>query len=196
MGKDTKEKILDAALELFSQKGFEGTNLQQIADAVGIVKSALYRHFKSKDELWDCLVAQMTAYYEARFGSEAHLPPIPVNREELVAMTMQMTGFTIHDERIRKVRRVLLIEQFRNEQARSLATRHFLTGLEGMFTHIFAGMMANGSLKQADPAMLAFAYTTPISALVHLCDREPDKEPQAIARIEAFARHFAQEYGT
>jgi len=46
-----------------------------------------------------------------------------------------------------------------------------------------------------DPAMLAFAYTTPISALIHLCDREPEKTEGAIAQIEAFSRHFIAAYG-
>ena len=43
--------------------------------------------------------------------------------------------------------------------------------------------------------MLAFAYTAPISALIHLCDREPEKTEAAIARMEAFSRHFVKVYG-
>ena len=45
------------------------------------------------------------------------------------------------------------------------------------------------------PAMLAFAYSTPISALNHLCDREPEKTEDAIREIEAFSRHFIAAYG-
>jgi hypothetical protein len=43
--------------------------------------------------------------------------------------------------------------------------------------------------------MLAFAYTAPISALIHLCDREPEKTEDAIGKIEAFSRHFIKIYG-
>ena len=46
-----------------------------------------------------------------------------------------------------------------------------------------------------DPEMLAFAYTAPISALIHLCSREPEKTDDAIAQIEAFSRHFIRVYG-
>ena len=46
-----------------------------------------------------------------------------------------------------------------------------------------------------DPAMLSFAYASPISALIHLCDREPEKTEGAIAQIEAFSRHFIAAYG-
>ena len=42
----------------------------------------------------------------------------------------------------------------------------------------------------------AFAYTAPISALIHLCDREPEKTADAIAQIEAFSRHFVKVYGS
>ena len=88
-----------------------------------------------------------------------------------------------------------MIEQFRDERARDLATKHFLTGLIEMFTQIFTGMMDKGLLRQEEPAMLAFAYTSPISSLIHLCDREPEKTDDAVARAEAFSRHFIKTYG-
>ena len=56
--------------------------------------------------------------------------------------------------------------------------------------------MEQGLLRRDDPAMLAFAYTAPISALIHLCDREPEKTEKAIAQIEAFSRHFVKVYGS
>ena len=52
-----------------------------------------------------------------------------------------------------------------------------------------------GLLRKDDPKMLAFSYTTPISALIHLCDREPVKTEDAIKQIEAFSRHFVRIYG-
>jgi len=115
--------------------------------------------------------------------------------EEFIIMTMRMADLTIHDEQIVKTRKVLTLEQFRDDRARNLATKHFLTGLTEMFTHIFAGMMDKGLLRRDDPAMLAFAYSTPISALIHLCDREPEKTEDAIRKIEAFSRHFITTYG-
>ena len=110
-------------------------------------------------------------------------------------MTMRMVDFTIHDENIIKARKVLTIEQFRDGRARELVTKYFLTGLQDLFTPIFRGMMDRGLLRRDDPAMLAFAYTAPISALIHLCDREPEKADDAIGQIEAFSRHFVRVYG-
>ena len=106
-----------------------------------------------------------------------------------------MVNITVHDEKIIMTRKVLTLEQFRDDRARDLATKHFLTGLTEMFTRIFTGMIEKGLLRKDDPEMLAFAYTTPISALIHLCDREPEKTADAIRKIEAFSRHFTATYG-
>ena len=195
MAKDTREKILGLALDRFSQNGYDGTNIRELTESLGLVKSAMYRHFESKEAIWNALLDEMVAYYDARFGSPEHLPPVPDSPEELVAMTMGLVDITIHDERIVKVRKLLTIEQFRDDRARDLATKHFLTGLTDMFARLFGAMMDKGLLIRDDPGMLAFAYTAPISALIHLCDREPEKTEAAMAQIEAFSRHFVKTYG-
>ena len=195
MANDTKERILEAALEMFSQKGYAGTNIRELSASLGLVKSGVYKHYESKESIWNALLDEMIAYYAEHFGSPEHLPPVPDSQEGLVTMTMQMVNFTVHDERIIMTRKVLTLEQFRDGRARELATKHFLTGLTEIFTHIFAGMMDKGSIRRDDPAMLAFAYTTPISALIHLCDREPDKKEAVLAKVEAFSRHFIRVYG-
>ncbi len=195
MSKDTKERILAAALDMFSRNGYAGTNIRELAASVGLVKSSTYKHFGSKEEIWNSLLDEMIAYYGERFGSPERLPPVPDSSEALVRMTMRLVDFTVHDENIVKTRKLLTIEQFRDDRARALATKHFLTGLTEMFTHVFSGMMEKGLLRRDDPAMVAFAYTAPISALIHLCDREPEKADEALAQIEAFIRHFIQVYG-
>ena len=195
MAKDTKERILAAALEMFSQNGYAGTNIRELSESLGLVKSAMYRHFESKEAIWNTLLDELIAYYEARFGSMEHLPPVPDSLEELVTTTMRMVNFTIHDEKVVKSRKLLSIEQFRDDRARDLATKYFLTGLKDMFTQIFAGMMEKGLLRRDDPAMLAFAYTAPISALIHLCDREPEKAEDAMTQVEAFSRYFIRIHG-
>ena len=195
MANDTKERILDSALEMFSQNGYAGTNIRELSASLGLVKSGVYKHFESKEAIWNALLDKMIAYYEEHFGSAEHLPRVPDTLEELVRMTMQMVNVTVHDERIVMTRKLLSIEQFRDERARELATKHFLTGLTDMFTRLFRGMMDKGLLRKDDPKMLAFAYTSPISALIHLCDREPEKTEETLEQVEAFSRHFVRTYG-
>ena len=191
----TKEKILDAALVSFAENGYKGTNLRDLAAGLGLSKSALYKHYAGKEDIWNAVLDRMEAYYNERFGSPEHLPEAPGSCEELLAMTMRMLDFTIRDPKVILTRRLLLTEQFRDERARRFATLHFLTGTKEIYAHVFAGMMERGLLKKDDPEMLAFAYTAPITALIHLCDREPERETEIIRQIGDFVRHFIETYG-
>lgn len=194
MENTTKSRILEEALAMFAANGYKGTNLRDLAAQIGVSKSALYKHFESKEAIWNALFDKMERYYDARFGSAEHMPPIPKSFEELLTLTMRLADFTIHDPNVILTRKILLTEQFHDERACKQATAHFLTGTKNIFTGIFSAMMADGLLKKDDPAMLAFAYTTPITALIHLCDREPDKDSEIMAQIEAFAGHFIATY--
>ena len=69
MAKDTRERILAAALEMFSRQGYAGTNIRELTASLGLAKSAMYRHFDSKEQIWDALLDEMTAYYAERFGA-------------------------------------------------------------------------------------------------------------------------------
>ena len=194
MAKDTKERILAAALELFSQNGYAGTNIRELTASLGLVKSAMYKHFESKEDIWNTLLDEMIVYYDTHFGSPEHLPPVPDTLEGLAEMTRQMVDFTVHDEKVVMTRKLLTIEQFRDERARDLATKHFLTGLKDMFTPIFQGLMDKGLIRRDDPSMVALAYTAPISSLIHMCDREPEKTEGTMAQVDAFVRHFIRTY--
>ena len=90
MARDTKERMLTAALEMLSQNGYAGTNIRELSESLGLVKSAMYRHFESKDAIWNALLNELIAYYEARIGSTELLPPVPDSLEELTSMTMHM----------------------------------------------------------------------------------------------------------
>ena len=194
MESKTKDRILEEALILFATNGYHGSNLRDLAARLGLTKSALYKHYASKEDIWNALIEKLENYYHEHFGSLEKLPEAPKSCDELLTLTMRMVDFTIHDQKIILTRRLLLIEQFHDERACKLATLHFLTEKESMFTHIFAQMEARGLLKQDDPALLARAYTAPIAALIHLCDREPEQEPEIVSQIEAFIRHFIRTY--
>ncbi|MBE6111203.1 MAG: TetR/AcrR family transcriptional regulator, partial [Erysipelotrichaceae bacterium] len=100
MANVTKERILEAALQMFSQNGYAGTNIRELSASLGLVKSGVYKHYESKEAIWNALLDQMIAYYGERFGSPEHLPPVPETADELVALTMRMVNITVHDEKI------------------------------------------------------------------------------------------------
>ena len=69
---------------------------------------------------------------------------------------------------------------------------------EGSLLFLFEVIVANDTTERILDAILevlAFAYTAPISALIHFCDREPDRKDEAAVQIEAFSRHFIKAYG-
>ena len=93
-GMSTKDKILDAALTLFAENGYNGTSVEQIAKAVGIKAPSLYKHYKSKEDILNALVDSAEARYEEMFGSERNIGKIPESREEFIEMTMGRISFT------------------------------------------------------------------------------------------------------
>ena len=191
----TKDKILDEALVMFAENGYKGTNLRDLAAGLGLSKSALYKHYSGKEDIWNCLLDKMEGYYARRFGSESNLPSVPESCEELLPLTMQMIRFTVTDPKIILTRKLLLTEQFHDERVRKLATKHFLKGTQRIFAFVFQKMMENGLLKKNDPEMLSFIYTAPITSLVHLCDREPENQAEIFGQMEKFIRHFISVYG-
>lgn len=60
----TKEKILDAALTLFAENGYDGTSVEQIAGIVGIKAPSLYKHYKGKEDILNSLIDSAEAEYE------------------------------------------------------------------------------------------------------------------------------------
>ena len=64
--KNTKEKILEEALKLFAQSGYIGTSMNDIASKLGVTKAALYKHYKSKQEILDSIIEKMNELDIAR----------------------------------------------------------------------------------------------------------------------------------
>ena len=143
---DTKERIMITALRMFSEKGYEGTNLRELLAELGFTKAAFYKHYESKEELWNAVIDEMCTYYEDHFGSIRNMPTIPQSTDELKKLTLKMLDFTMHDEKVIMTRKVLLTEQFHDERVRKLATEHFIDGTKEMFRIIFKKMTEEGQL--------------------------------------------------
>lgn len=195
MAKDTKQRILAAALDMFAERGYAATNVRELAESLGLAKSALYKHFDSKEAILNALIAQLTDYYEERFGSEANMPPTPSTMDELKELGLRQVGFTLRDESIVKVRKMLTQEQFRDERLARLTTAHFLEGLTGMYEKIFAQMIEDGTMAKDDPKLLAMEYVAPVAMLVQLSDREPARTNECMGRIEAHIGRFCASHG-
>ncbi len=190
----TKDRILDSALTLFAERGYDGVGVDLIAEKAGLKGPSIYKHFKGKEEILDTLIGNVENYYEINFGPEMHPGRIPASVDELIDISLKRIQFTLHDEAIRKTRRILTMEQFRSERIARLATRYNLENIQGMYQKILQGMMEAGIIRSGDSAMLALSFVAPITLLIQMCDREPEREQEAMESIKLYLNHFAEEY--
>ena len=190
----TKEKILDAALTLFAENGYDGTSVEQIANIVGIKAPSLYKHYKGKEDILNALIDSAETWYEEMFGSENNIGEVPQSREEFIKMTMERISFTMRDPIIRKTRILLVQEQFRNERISEATTRHQLDGIQRMYAKIIKGMMDEGIVKSDDSDLLAAELTAPVVLQIARSDRQPQCEEECMEYIEKHLRHFCKVY--
>lgn len=190
----TKEKILDAALTLFAENGYDGTSVEQIANIVGIKAPSLYKHYKGKEDILNALIDSAEARYEEMFGSEKNIGKLPESPEEFINVTMERISFTMQDPMIRKTRMLLVQEQFRNERISEVTTRHQLDGVQRMFAKIIKGMMDEGIVLKDDPNLLAVELTAPAVLQIARSDRQPQCEKECMEYIENHLRHFCKVY--
>lgn len=191
--KTNRDEILDAALIVFSEKGYEGALLRDIAASLGITKPALYKHFASKEALWNAMIDSVEQYYGENIAAVSGIP-VPDSWEEFCAISLRQIDFTLHDATVKRVRKVMTLEQYRNERMGALATKHFITDIEDRYTKVFAGMMEKGLLEASDPGLLAFQYTAPVTVMIHFCDRDPEREAEIMKKIEAHIRQFSKDH--
>ena len=190
----TKERILQEALTLFAENGYDGTGVEQIAEKVGIKAPSLYKHFKGKEDILNALIDSAEEYYEESFGSEQHIGEIPENRDDFVRATMSRIAFTLHDPMIRKIRKFLVQEQFRNERLAEITTRHQLVGIQKMYEKIIEEMMKNGLFLYDDPALLSIELVSPVVLWVSKADRQPQYEQEIMECIKKHVSHFCDVY--
>ena len=189
----TKERIMYAALDLFSKKGYDGVGVDLIAENAGLKGPSLYRHFKGKEDIFNSMIELVASHYEEGFGLKQELEELPESMEELIENAMRKIQFTMHDDIIRKTRRILAMEQFRSKRMAELTSCYHLENLQRVYADIFAGMMEKGILKQENPEILALEFVSPVSLLIHMYDRQPEREEEVLDKIRKHFEYFARD---
>ena len=101
----TRQKILKAALDLFTEKGYERATFEDVADRIGLTKGAVYWHFKSKPDLFAELVADMTASHTEQIS---RVLPDPVSLDGLVAHFVERAHLIVSKPVNRKYFKMML----------------------------------------------------------------------------------------
>ena len=199
---NTKQEILNAALDLFSVQGFEATSISQIADAVGIRKASLYSHFESKQAILDAIVKEVLEQYaEHSIFAQADWddPAFTKDKQHMTpdAAAQMIQGqlrYILHDPAISRSRKMLVIEQFQNQELAKLQTKQNYTDVMHYFTGLVSFLIRQGILAEDDPEIMAAQLCLPITVWINLCDREPEREQEVMKLVERHIRQFFRCY--
>lgn len=200
---NTKDIILYKSLTLFSQKGYEGISMRDIAAAVGIKASSLYNHFKSKEEIFDGIMTQMSVQYEEA-AQKIQLPIgdissvadayIHITEENLIEIASGLFLYFLKDDFASKFRRMLTMEQFRNEKAGLMFKKYLINGAIAYQGSLFSNMIKRGAFKNCDPHIMALHFYAPIFLLLLEYDNEDEKESEALDILAKHVRQFSALY--
>lgn len=200
---DTKKKILDVALTLFSEKGYGNVYVGQIAEGVGIKAPSLYKHYKSKQDIFEAILEEMRNRYDKE---AAHLNMTGndflidsklynnISEDELVKMGMGLFSFFLHDEYECKFRKMLTIEQFSNKELAELFSQQYFNEPLKYQTGLLQLLIMQGHMKNEDANVMALQFFAPIYLLMTVCDREPQREAEALQILEKHIRQFNRMY--
>ena len=201
---DTKHRILDEALTLFSQKGYANVYVGEIAEKVGIKAPSLYKHYKNKQAIFDAIVEEMNSRYEEQTGAlninglnPAEDASVYMNASEdaVVKIGTGLFLYFLHDDYTSRFRKILTIEQFHNSEFARLYSEQYVDGPLSYQKMLFQFMMGNGAFIESDLDAMTLQFYSPIYMLLTLCDREPEREVEALKLLEMHFRQFSSLYG-
>ncbi|MDO4493688.1 MAG: TetR/AcrR family transcriptional regulator [Clostridia bacterium] len=199
----TKEKILIESLRLFSQRGYDAVSVEQIAAAVGIKAPSLYKHYKSKKEIFDAIFEETGRRYEAFTDTiSVHAGHSDrdvvlfeqISADDLVEKVKSLIAYSLHDEYVSMFRRMMTIEQYRSPELSELYSHRYVMQIREYHTGLFRQMIEAGVLADEDPEILALVYDAPILVLLGECDRHPDREEECVDTLEKHVRLFYRTY--
>ena len=201
----TKESILEEALRQFSQKGFDGTSMSDIAKPLGITKAALYKHFESKQQIFDEIIMEseekykdvldkLSVHYTDDSNKKMNKKDVDVysgiSAEGLCENVLTFVRFSMSDEYSRQVRRMLTISQFQSRELSEMYTRRYVDAMLGFDEKLFEQLIKAGVIKQGNPKVLAAMFYAPVIMYMGIWDREPERAKECEAAIKNHVEQF------
>ena len=192
--KDTRTKILLQSLELFSKKGFTNVSIDEIGKACSIKGPAIYKHFKGKDDLLKSLYEYVEVAYKKHISKEEIVSRLPNTKEEFFNASYKNIKFTVNDPLIRKMRMISMLEQYRNEKFASISSFYQFDNVYSIYTLVFTKLIELHRVKDIDPKILALEYVPPVSVLIQVIDREPNRMDEGMELIKTHINEFIAKY--
>lgn len=201
---DTKQRILDEALTLFSEKGYANVFVGDIAEAVGIKAPSLYKHYKSKKAIFDAIIDLMNQ----RFAEQAKAMQISgtdasmdasiyksLSEDQLLKLGREFFLYYLHDDYNRKFRKMLTLEQFHDSELAKVYSKLYVDDPLSYQGMLFGFMVTAGVLKTDNVQIMTLHFYAPIYYLLTICDREPDREPEMLKLLDEHIKQFDRLYG-
>ena len=198
MSCETKEQIIETALELFSQNGFLGTSMSDIASQLKITKGALYKHYESKQQILERIIERMAELdlerakkyempeTEQKKFAEAyiHIPTEKI-REYSIAQFRHWTEENFSAQ----FRKMLTLEQFRSKEMSDLYQNYLGTGPLEYMTKIFKKM----TKSKPKARQLALEFYGPIFILYSVYDgAEENAKKSVFVQLENHIKNFIE----
>lgn len=194
--KDTKENILITALHLFAKNGYEAVSVSEIAGELGITKGALYKHYASKREIFDSIVARMEQL-DAQRAEEYELPKGTLeameaayrkaSMQQVVAFSLAQFRYWTEEDFPASFRRMLTLEQYRSEEMRMLYQQYLVSGPLGYVTDLFSSWNIPNAKKKA------IEFYAPMFLLYSLYDGTENKAA-TVSTLEDHVSHLCEEW--
>ena len=152
----TRDKIMDVALNMFSERGYEAVSIRDICGEVGIKESTLYYHFKNKKDILDSLVEKFRTHIEDLLSHVDEITKKPAqkkgkNSDPSVQMVdSYMIDSYLFDPFCNLMLRLMMIEQFHNEEIRILYEKTLFTDPYEIQMNIFKRLASAGVMPEED----------------------------------------------
>lgn len=197
----TKERILNEALRLFSEKGYSDVYVSDIAEAVGIKAPSLYKHYKGKQEIFDSCVEK---FYErmTQVRNDLLLPDTlqselsyeTVDTNQIREFAIGLFMFYWKDEVASRFRRMLMLERYRNQDLNKIYEDLFVNGAVQHEETIFSSLITAGVIKKVDSHVAALRFYTPIYYLLQKYDMHPEQVEDAKKELVSMVTEFCETY--
>lgn len=194
---NTKDKIIEVALDLFSVNGYESVSVRDISKSVGIKESSLYNHFKNKQDIFDtiiqvCTEKAMNQYKDLKIDQTLQgdfKVYDRISEELLIKISMDLFEFYVTDKDMSRFRKILIIEQFKNKTIQDVYFKHFMDDAIQFQTQLFHYLMEVGALKKSNPETLAYEFYSPIFLLMNRYNTlDETVKKQIVEHIKHFNR--------
>ena len=197
----TKQKILNEALTLFAKKGYSAVYVGEIADAVGIKTPSLYKHYKSKQDIFNSCVEvfaermenirnnmQLPGSKTASFSYET------IAEEHLIEVANALFMFYLQDNVAAKFRKMLMIERYHNPEINRLFEDFFIIRAIDHEKEIFSKLIDAKVIKGENPHIIALRFYTPIFYLLQKYDMRPNEIEEAKHELTLVVQEFCKTY--